>query len=204
MSEIPAMRRAPVSRWTEYITSAVAIFVSLVSLWIGIGTEDANQKMVAASSWPFLQLDSGNSDDAGKPHIQLSLVNAGVGPAKVESFEVFWHGRAYRTSQQLLHDCCRLKFFPFKMGIEAPFLGPQSASMVGHVVRPGETRLFLGLVLGSSNSEAWQAFDRVRLNELRFRACYCSVFDECWTTTLRDLHPVAAKSCPLPKIAYRE
>ena len=202
MSDLPALRRPRVSRWTEYITSVVAVFVSLVSLWIGIGTEDANQKMVAASSWPYIQLDSGNSDDAGKPHIQLALVNAGVGPAKVESFEVFWRGRAYRTSQQLLHDCCRLKYFPFKA--EETFAGPTSAIMVGQVIRPGESRLFLGLKWSAANNKPWQTFDRIRLMELRFRACYCSVFDECWTTSLRDLHPVAVKLCPAPKIGYYE
>jgi hypothetical protein len=204
MSYLPAIRRPKISRWPEYLTSAVAIFVSLISLWIGIGTEDANQKMVAAASWPFLQLESENSDDAGKPHIQLSLVNAGVGPAKIESFEVFWKGRAYRTSQNLLHECCHLKYIPFKMDAGEPFQGPQSAPMVGFVIRPSETRPFLGLLLGQENRDAWQAFDRVRMNELRFRACYCSVFDECWGTTLRDLHPVAVKSCPVPKTGYTE
>lgn len=203
MSDLPILRRAP-SRWTEYVTSAVAIFVSLVSLWIGVGTEDANQKMVAAASWPFLQLDSGNSDDAGKPHIQLSLVNAGVGPAKIESFEVFWKGHPYRTSQALLRECCHLKYIPLRPATGEPFQGPQSAPMVGFVVRPGETRPFLGLILGPDNRDAWQAFDRVRMTQLRFRACYCSVFDECWTTTLRGLHPAATKSCPIPKAGYIE
>jgi hypothetical protein len=186
------------------MTSGVAVLVSVISLWVGIGTEDANQKMVAAASWPFIQVDSGNSDDAGKPNIQLSLVNAGVGPAKIESFEVFWRGRAYRTSQDLLQECCHLKYFPFKMVTSETFLGPQSAPIVGRVIRPGETRLFLGLVLGPANSATWHTFDRVRMNEIRFRACYCSVFDECWTTTLRDLRPVATKSCPVPKLPYSE
>ena len=60
--------------------------------------------------------------------------------------------------------------------------------MQGLVIRPGESRLFLGLVLTAANADAWNAFDRVRLDELSFRACYCSVFHECWITTLRDLH----------------
>ncbi len=42
--------------------------------------------------------------------------------------------------------------------------------MQGLVIRPGESRLFLGLVLTAANADAWNAFDRVRLNELNFRA----------------------------------
>jgi len=202
MSDIPQARRS--GHWTEYLTSGVAVIVSLVSVWIGIGTEDANQRMVAAASWPFLQLDSGNVDDAGKQHIQLSLANAGVGPAKVETFEVLWHGRAYARSQELLNDCCHLKYFPFRVGTDIAFAGPQSSPPVGHVIRPGETRLFLGLMLSQANADAWRTFDRVRLKELTIRACYCSVFDECWISNLRDLYPKPVKACPAPQRAYSE
>ncbi len=49
-------------------------------------------------------------------------------------------------------------------------IGATSSPMQGLVIRPGESRLFLGLVLTAANADAWNAFDRVRLNELNFRA----------------------------------
>lgn len=198
---LPARRRG---HWTEYVTSGVAVVVSLISLWIGIGTEDANQKMVAASSWPFLQLDSGNIADDGKSQIRLALVNSGVGPAKVESFQVFWRGKAYRTAQRLLTDCCRLQYYPMKGDGSTPFAGPTTSQVTGYVVRPGEARLFLGLGLARENAVAWHKFDDIRLNKMSFRVCYCSVFDECWTSTLHDLHPTPVKACPVAKVEYLE
>jgi len=100
-------------RWLNELGAGVAVLVSLISLWVGVRTEqanskmvDANQRMVAAASWPFLQLDSGNGDENGQPTISLQLQNAGVGPAKIRSFELFWKGKAYPNAKALLEACC--------------------------------------------------------------------------------------------------
>ena len=99
--------------WTDYAATFVALAVSVISLWVAIATEKANQKMVdanyrmvAAASWPFLQLESGNNSDDGKHRITRELENAGVGPAKIHSIEIFWRGKAYPSSQALLRACC--------------------------------------------------------------------------------------------------
>ncbi|HEY4942949.1 MAG TPA: hypothetical protein VII56_16085 [Rhizomicrobium sp.] len=67
--------------WLEYVVTVVALAVSVISLWVAIGTEDANRKMVAAASWPLLQIEASNSDESNRPHITLQVANAGVGPA---------------------------------------------------------------------------------------------------------------------------
>src|SRR5690349_864171 len=99
--------------WLEGAAAGVALLVSLISLWVGVRTEqanremvDANYRMVAAASWPFLQLDSGNGNENGQPTISLELQNAGVGPAKIRTFELFWKGHAYRNAKELLQACC--------------------------------------------------------------------------------------------------
>ena len=65
-------------RWIRYSGSAVVLLISALSLWVAIRTEranremvDANYRMVAASSWPFLQLASGNGVENGTPTITL-------------------------------------------------------------------------------------------------------------------------------------
>ena len=97
------------SAWINNVPAAVALLVSLISLWVGVRTEqanskmvDANYRMVAAASWPFLQLDSGNGNEDGRPTIALNLQNAGVGPAKIKTFELFWKGKAYPNAKALL------------------------------------------------------------------------------------------------------
>src|ERR1700748_1188714 len=72
-----------------------ALFVSVVSLILAIihgqameRMADANAKLVEANSWPFLEYSTGDIDD-NKPEIEMRIGNVGVGPAKVQSVEVF-------------------------------------------------------------------------------------------------------------------
>jgi len=180
----------------------------VISLWVAIATEKANQKMVdanyrmvAAASWPFLQITSGNSDDDGTRRITLSLENAGVGPAKIQSFEVFWRGRAYGSSWALLKACC------VTPGMAPPGITTwvvTTRPVAGAVMRAGEERPFLRLDPTPANGAMWKTFDTVRQRELSYRACYCSVFDECWISDLSKLHAQRVKACPTPATPYNQ
>jgi hypothetical protein len=50
---------------------------------------EANARMVQASSWPFVQFDTHNIDEHGSPKVRLVLTNVGVGPARLETFELW-------------------------------------------------------------------------------------------------------------------
>ncbi|HSC18132.1 MAG TPA: hypothetical protein VLC74_04375, partial [Rhizomicrobium sp.] len=50
----------------EYVSTAVAVIVSLLSLWVAIGSENANRQMVAAASWPILMVEGGNVGADGR------------------------------------------------------------------------------------------------------------------------------------------
>lgn len=180
--------------WLELVSTVVVLFVSIVSLWVAVRSEDANNRMVAASSWPFLQIKSGNQSDDGMKVITLSVENAGVGPAKIKTFEVFWKGQAFSSTQALLRACCM-------HDPKAPF-SAGTISTLG-VLRAGDHTQFLRYKLTPENKADWQAFDQVRYSELIYRACYCSVFDECRLSDLRGREqPV--KACPKPPVSYVE
>lgn len=189
--------------WLNELGAGVAVLVSLISLWIGVRTEqanskmvDANYRMVAASSWPFLQLDSGNGDDQGHAVISLQLQNAGVGPAKIESFELFWHDHAYPNAKALLMACCA--------GEEPSNWAISTNPSSNFVLRAGESRSFIRFALTEQNAKMWAAFDRVRFSELSYRVCYCSVFDECWITRLTALRVEPVTRCPRPAVPFGE
>ena len=78
-------------------------------------------------------------------------------------------------------------------------------NQIGHRVLPArETDSFLTVVRSPQNEVYWQRLDTERLN-VSVRACYCSVFDECWTTTLamRTIgKQTSVKACPEPKLQY--
>jgi hypothetical protein len=194
--------------WTQTVFGAAALFVSAVSLWVAIRTENANEQLVAASTWPFLQVQVSNADPDAKLNLQFQVVNTGVGPAKIESFEVFWKGKPYRSGDELLHDCCGYQVIkatsPQAKG-HTPLL---TGTVQGIVLRSGENEVFIRYPLGADNLAVWNALDKAR-DQMDYRVCYCSALDECWRAQLHaelyipgQLHPEAVKTCPVPAVAY--
>jgi hypothetical protein len=207
MSDLPEksfMRR----HWTDTLFAVAALFVSAVSLWVGIRTEQANEKLVAASTWPYLYVDSSNANPDGSPVIRLDVINSGVGPAKVESFEVFWNGKAWPATDALAGACCGYKPFNIATDAESRKAGILLGAVQGVVIRAGETRAFLTFLLTPETSATWHALDTAR-SRMSYRICYCSVFDECWIgdfhgieASATQLHPRRVKICPVPKVPF--
>ena len=194
--------------WSDTAMTVAALFVSAISLWVAIRTEDANEELVAASTWPFLQVQISNADPDAKLDLQFEVVNTGVGPAKIESFEVFWKDRPYRSGTGLLADCCgyrEIKATSPEAKNHTPLI---KGTVQGIVLRAGEAENFIRYKLGDDNLAVWNALDKAR-DQMSYRICYCSVLDQCWRSELRaelyfpgQLHPEPVKSCPMPKVAY--
>lgn len=191
-------RNSPAARrWREWIDpflALVALVVSGISLWVAIGTEQANRRMVAAASWPLLQADTSDLNFT----ITFSVLNGGVGPAKLKTFELFWNGKAYAGAFSLLGACCGYQ--PSRSRDETALT---TGGVSGIVIRAGESHTFLTLPQRANNADVWRRLDRAR-RQVTFRACYCSVFDECWIATLKDLEPKRVDTCPSVPILYVE
>ncbi|HEY4942948.1 MAG TPA: hypothetical protein VII56_16080 [Rhizomicrobium sp.] len=100
--------------------------------------------------------------------------------------------------------CCGFKAFQFPQPAGAPVHTPMSTAKIsGIVIRAGEARAFLSLPLGPDNDTTWKQLDKVR-GEIVYRACYCSVFDECWISTLRNLGAMRVDRCPMVDDLYTE
>lgn len=186
----------PTRRWREWVDpflALVALSVSAVSVWVAIGTEQANRRMVAAASWPLLQADTSDLNST----ITMSVMNGGVGPAKLKTFEVFWKGNSYPGAHALLAACCG-----YDASRSSQRTGLVTGGITGIVIRAGETHTYLSLPQVGSEA-VWPKLDHAR-REMKFRACYCSVFDECWISTLRDLEPKRVDTCPAVKVLYVE
>ena len=183
--------------WIEYAATLAVLAISVMSLWVAIGTEDANRKMVAASSWPFLQMQLNNLDQQAHERIDFYILNAGVGPAKIESFQLFWKGTPYTSALVYLHDCCGLDIALHEKQKFLPNVSPIiTGASAGLVLRAGEARSVLSVPLGPDNGPLWHALDKARA-QTTFRACYCSVFDECWLSNLEGLKPKSIDKCPV-------
>ena len=159
-------------RWLDLTLALSAMFVSIVSLAVAVHHGNAMDRLVAANSWPFLMYDTESRDSQGDWRISLKVENAGVGPARIQTFEVWWQGQPVATAPELVARCCVIDS-------KAP-IGPSEArsldliigQVASRVMRPGDAEAFLSLKLKEANADIWHRLDVARM-QLKLRACYC-------------------------------
>jgi len=206
MSEPGIPTRRP-RHWIEYVSTAFAVIISLISLWVAIETERANRQMVAASSWPMLEVGSSSVDDKGNSVLLFRVTNTGVGPAKVRSFELFYKGQPTTGAVELIRTCCEKDFTRSPPHGDDPNGFFITGGVPGNVIRAGEVHTFIQMGLGNKNQAVWAALNKARNTAITYRICYCSVFDECWINTVKSrnqLDPMPVEKCPVPKTGYIE
>jgi hypothetical protein len=185
--------------WVDLTIAVTALMISITSLIVAFEHSrtlermaDANARLVETNSWPFLAYGTGNGSD-----IYLAVTNDGVGPAKIESAEVRWKGKAYSGPVEFLEACCG--FVP-----KTAVLGMNI--LAGHVLRAGQTITFLTLPPTNPDAATWKRLEAARLSpDLSVEICYCSVFDECWTEDVvrfsLQQHPT--DRCVQPAVPYK-
>jgi len=144
---------------------------------------------------------TGNLDPQGNRRIYLKIENDGIGPARVQTFEVWWQGQPVATGPELLRRCCTTDANTPIDSSTARSLGLAIGQIASRVIRAGESEAFLALELKDANADIWHRPDTACL-QLKMRACYCSVFDECWETDLEQTSARRVGSCPVAKLPF--
>lgn len=183
-----ATARADATRRTELFIGACVLLISLVSLFVAVSANRTQERLLAASNWPYLQYSSSNVDGEGKRVISFNLVNNGVGPARIRSFDLRYRGKSMRNSRELLRECC----------LQDPTQATPTATVSTvrrRVLAPGEQVTFLRIPLHEATEAAWQALNREAFN-VQLRVCYCSVLDDCWMLDTDKPESEPAKACP--------
>lgn len=209
MSDIPLPPEPTPHRrhWLEYVATGAALLLSAVSLWVAIGTMEANNKMVAAASWPFLQIDTSDGLPDGTEVMTFDVINAGVGPAMVQTFEVQLDGKPIRSSGDLLTKCCGYDpKKPRPMSVYQPEIGGWITGTIAEsVIRAGETRVFFRLAKTDKNGATYAFLKRaVAEHRLLARGCWCSVFEECWQGSFIGLKAQRVDRCEAPAVPYTQ
>jgi hypothetical protein len=197
--DVHANPRRTGMRWFDLTLALSAIFISAVSLAVAIEHGRTERDLVAASSWPFLRAVLSNEFGDGPDDLSavIGVSNGGVGPAKLESFEVFYRGAAAHSGLDLLRRCCGLG--PTADDVSRQLPHGRHFEITDHtVLRPGEAKATFGVRRGSDVGERFAA----SLTEFSFRACYCSILDQCWVSNLRDTHTRPVKACAEPKVRF--
>jgi hypothetical protein len=190
-------------RWLDLTLALSAMFVSIVSLAVAVHHGNAMDRLVAANSWPFLMYGTSNLDPQGNRRISLSVENAGVGPARIQTFEVWWQGQPVATAPELLQRCCMTDSKTPIDSSTARSLHLVIGQIASRVMRAGDVETFLSLELKDTNADIWHRLDIARV-QLKMRACYCSVFDECWETDLEQTSAKRVRTCAAAKVPFTE
>ena len=108
----------------------------------------------------------GNDMDSSDNRVNLQVENVGIGPARILDFGVYVDGKPQKT---------------WRAAVEA-LLGPRdgirlSQSTINGRTIPAERRI----TIFSLESMEHAAELAAALPRLEMQACYCSIFDECWT-----------------------
>ena len=190
-------------KWVDMVVAFSALFISVVSLGIAIlhgrtmeKMAEANARLVAANSWPFLSYGAGTVTTNGVTTADMRVHNTGVGPAKIESAELRWKGVAYGSDQDFLKACC---------GLDQASGVPFDSDLVPHEVLPAGGHITFLALAKSASPVVFAALQQAMLSrDLELHVCYCSIFDECWKSdlTVLSLKPEPVPACVQPKVSF--
>jgi hypothetical protein len=182
-------------RWLDVILGVSAVFISLMSLLLALQHGRAMEKMVEMSSWPYVMLQYSNAHLDGSPAFSIAIVNNGVGPAKIETVEVFFDGVPQPGPSALLRAMARISD-PNR------HVGKITSDILGTVLPAREKLVLLDVLPDQLSREEFAAIhdDSAKLGS---RVCYCSVFDECSVMDEQKNQAERVKACPVPKVMFK-
>ena len=189
---VHAKPHATSNRWVDYSIAFSAILISLISLVIAIQHGRVQERLVAANSWPFLTYGVDNSMTDRGQNMSFLIRNAGVGPAVLKSLEVRYRDKPVRGWAELLQVCCDVaRDLPVQQFLALGVTGDDHP--VG-IIPAKEHSLMLRFTHKPENTALWDKLSEARLH-LSFKACYCSIIDECWKSDLQTLNPERVERC---------
>ena len=188
----------------DLMVAFAALATSISSIWLALAQGDDMQRLVQAQSWPYIGFHSGNStlDEASHQRLRslgFTVVNQGVGPARVRWMEVRVDGAAVPNTTALMLRAARL---PADARIDRRDV--YTSGIAGRVMRAGEEITFLRWHHAAQREPVWTALDKARFGRIEIRACYCSVFDECWISHSETPDTLRVDQCPTLAVPFRE
>ena len=130
----------------DKILALTAIFLSGVSVFIAVHHGQTMERLVAANSWPSISYATGNESDNGqKKIISLTLRNTGVGPARIDTFEVFYYGKPISSISG------------FAAGLPKTPLNFSTSTVIDEVLPARDSINFVSLPAEGNSQASWDA-----------------------------------------------
>jgi hypothetical protein len=167
----------------NFIIAVCAILISGASFYATYLQADAANKQVKAMTLPMIQYSHGNAYGDDEKTITFSLKNAGIGPALLRSVEFIYQDNSYSGIFKVLTDCCSpmvSKFYSKEKQAAGELPGIITSPLVNTIIPGQEDMVFLKFKYAEDTKELWELLNDIRF-DLGFKACYCSMLDECYT-----------------------
>jgi hypothetical protein len=188
------MKYLPVLAIGHTFVTVPAFVISMALAYATFVQADATRKMQQSESWPYVSYGTSDITDEGVEEISFKLGNDGVGPARLKQLEFRYDGRPMKSPRKFLQTCC---------GDPREHPTPFMSSKFEVVLRPGEVTSFIRLVKRPDNNAVWNRLEIERW-KVAVRACYCSIFDDCWVLDSRVPDPSPVKKCPADWARFEE
>jgi hypothetical protein len=196
--ELPSRQKTS-HHWLDRVGTIAAIVVSVVSLYIAIQNSQTEHQLVSSSAWPFIGAIESNDYNQGR-EVAIGVINEGVGPAKLRTYEVFYDGAPVRSALDLLRHCCGLG--PTTDDIRRQLPHGYNFSIADEtVMRAGDNNIILSVPRVPEAPGVAEQLN-AHLGHISFRACYCSILDECWITDLQHTQVTPIHECAAPAHPY--
>lgn len=161
------------------VSAVIAALIGLLALCVSGYTAWLQRQQVRAQVWPYIETGWSQS---GR---YVLLANKGVGPARIETIQMFVDGKPYKDWSSIFA-ALGLKFDPM----------PPYSTVHGIVISPGT----LVQQLAFRDEEQFRQFDPL-YPRIDVAVCYCSSLGECWQLDERETDPArlrrSVEICPL-------
>ncbi|HEY0628734.1 MAG TPA: hypothetical protein VGD23_05340 [Sphingomicrobium sp.] len=180
------MKYLPLMMAGHLFITIPAFVISIALAYATFVQADATRKIQQTETWPYISYGTSNINDAGVDEISFMLGNDGLGPARLKQLEFRYDGQPMDSPRQFLQRCCGdLPQKPTRF----------MSSKFEVVLRPGESTEFIRLVKRPDNLAIWERLNSERW-KVAIRACYCSIFNDCWVLDSDKPDPEPVAQCP--------
>lgn len=195
-SDIPTrlLKYLPMMMIGHLLITIPTFVISIALAYATFVQAEATRKIQQSETWPYVSYGTSDVTDEGIEEISFQLGNDGVGPARLKQLEFLYDGRPMPSPRRFLQTCCG-----DPKGQPTPFM----SSNFETVLRPGENIGFIRMAKNSGNAAVWDKLEVERW-KVAVRACYCSVFDDCWVMDSRKQDPEPVKICPTDWTRFEE
>lgn len=179
----------------EMLVGVSAVVIGVCALAVSLYETSLMREEQRAAVMPLLELSRSynlQSDEApeNKSRLWLQAQNVGIGPARVVDFRVTVDGVPYPTWDAALRELIEH---------DSPISYGQS-TINGRTIPPDRLVTMMELNDIELAENILAEFDR-----LDFEACFCSIFDECWTTSHSAFGAATqVESCPRSDSSFIE